>query len=108
MITEDGPTKAQLQEQAQALGIQLSNRAQKQDWEAAIDAYSRGCVAGCEKSYKSGYEDGQTHAAEPEWEPKTWQEAESTIGRQDARQRFPVLFDEHKRRERILRKAREM
>jgi len=101
-------TRAQLVEQAAAIGIVLSDRASRDDLATAIDAYARGFSAGCEKSYQTGYDDGQTHAESPEWAPQTWDEAVSMYGRTEARLKHPVLFDEHCRRERIARKMNEM
>ena len=100
------PEKQVLREQCERLGIVLSSRALADDCMAALDAYARGYANGCEKSYHEGVAAGQKMAAEPDWSPANWPEAETKLGRVEARRKYPVLYSEHMRLQRELARRR--
>jgi hypothetical protein len=93
-------TRETLRAQAEALGIVLSARCKAEDYTAALDAYARGWQAGAEKSYHEGVKAGQVLATEEDWRPRDWADAAAKLGHAEARQKFPAMFDEFRRKER--------
>lgn len=89
-----GPTKAELREQCERLGIVLSVRCGVDDYSAALDAYARGYTAGCDKAYHQGVEAGKTMSAEKDWAPKNWPDAVARLGHRVARVRYPAMYSE--------------
>lgn len=106
MTEKPKPTKSDLREQCEALGIVLSERVKIEDLEAALDAYARGWQKGAERAYHRGVADAGGIRGDDETPPQTFEEAVSRFGRPHARRHYTVLYDEMMRRERDAKRRR--